>query len=236
MHIMDCNGIANIAVSSVVAPLCYDARLGPNRQARLDVINGLMSEYYTNSKADVSSRMPPLKLQYLFNNQGWEMLSGQAVKAASTRHLVNFLSVLVDKYYNDESVEENRLVGRVVRSLSKVYATVYSSGFALSPDDGNDLRRLMFRFGASMQNLRELKRLANVQGWQIIIKAHYMQHLADMAQVLNPRWLQVYQEESNVGIMARIWQRSAAGRYRARAQKLVLLKRLTSWYVRLEGM
>ena len=170
MHIMDCNGVANIAVSSVIAPLTYDARLGPNRQARLDVINGLLAEYYTTSKADVNSRMPPLRLQNLFNNQGWHMLCGPPVKAASTRHLLNFLLVLVDKYYNDDNVEENRLVGRAVRTLSRMYSIVYKSGFALSPDEGDDLRRLVLRLDATVQQLRELKRLATVQWWQITYK------------------------------------------------------------------
>ena len=85
-----------------------------------------------------------------------------------------------------------------------------------------------------MQALRELSRVRGHKFWQITPKVHMIMHLSSFPGKLNPRFVQNYQEESLIGTTARIWARSAQGRYRRTIQKTVLIKKMVALMVRLE--
>ena len=67
-------------------------------------------------------------------------------------------------------------------------------------------------------------------------KVHISQHMASQVLVMNPRYCQNYTEESGIGSSTAVWRRSAVGRYRASAQRSVLLKRVAALFIRFEGI
>ena len=231
MHVCDCKGTASTLAGSVLLPLLYDPRLGATIEARLLTLNTSLKAYYRAHP--LLSRVPTIRQSNLTNEQGWATLVGQLVKAAATRQLVPWLVEIASAYYDDPDDEYSRLVGRICRLKDSFYKQVYGAPILLSPEQRAELRRTVLRYGLTLQQLREICRLRHQLRWQIPPKAHYMQHLVDLP--INCRWCQCYSEEGHVGTMTKIWCRSAQGRYRNNAQKLVLLKRLTAMFIKCEG-
>ena len=220
----------NILVGSVLHPLIYDARLGRNIAERLAVLSNRLSTFYSSRPR--IARLPELRQQTLTNQQNWACLSGVVVKAANTRALAPWMVEIADEFYS-RGTEHDRLVQRACRAMQRFYSILYTGTAVFTEGESAELRRVLLRLGATFQQLRESSRLRSEYCWSIVPKVHYQQHFADLPY--NPRWVQNYSEESHVGTMAKIWHRSAHGRYRHTAQKLVLLKRLCAVYIRLEG-
>ena len=232
MHISDCNGVAHIIAGSVIRPLVLnEGRLGRNQQERLNSINERLAAFY-NARPGWH-RMPKLRLNNLVAD-GWCELNGQTVKAANTRALTPFLVELAEEFYNDEADEYQRLVLRTVRAFNRFYELMYEAGVFMSASEVSELRRALLRLGASVMQLRELARQRRLLAWRITPKMHMVQHVAALAALINPRFVQNYCEESQVGSTTQVWSRSARGRYRRTVQRLVLVKRLVALVVRLE--
>ena len=233
MHIMDCNGCTSIVAASVIRHLVLqERRLGANQQTRMNNINTLLVAFY--DARPNSHRMPAIRLSNLVNEAGWAQLHGRAVKAANTRGLTPFLVQLAQAYYGDENDDYSRLVLRAVRHLDRFYNIMYDSGPFFTSDQLAEFKRVALRLGAATQQLTEAARLQGFLAWHIVPKMHYMMHLGALAECINPRFVHNYMEESQVGSMTKIWGRSAHGKYRREAQRLVLIKRLTALYIRLE--
>ena len=232
MHLLECNGAANIVAGSILQPLTQRRELGASQAQRLAHINSLMLEWQQGHRGMI--RMPPFRLANLESNE-WACLSGPTIKAANTRSLAPFLVLLAEKFY-DPNTEEGRNVQRIARCLQRMYQILYSSGLFLTDAELNEFRRVLSRFGASFQTLRALAEADNRMLWHIIPKVHISQHLSTQAAVMNPRFCQNYTEESQIGTATRIWKRSASGKYRSGIQRLVLLKRLVGFVVRFDGV
>ena len=237
MHVADCNGIMNHIAGSVLRPLVTGDlafRLGGGTQAdRLRIINTNLSEFYDSRPG--TAKLPGLRLANLVNSSGWACLSGQVVKAANTRGLAPWLVLICDKYYNDDSDEYSRLVCRLCRFMDRFYCMLYAAGTLLTSAEVTAISKLLLRLGATYMALRDIAMSRSWYCWNVVMKVHYFQHFADLVSAgLNPRWVQCYAEESAVGVVAKAWGRSAHGRYRRTAQKVVLTKRLMSLYIRLE--
>jgi len=230
MHVCDCSGVMNTIIGSVLRPLLYDNRLGQNVETRLQVVNERLRAFYAARPG--IGRLPELRPQNLSNDQGWAFLCGVVVKAARTRALAPWMVEISNEFYGADD-EYSRLVRRACKYMDHFYNILYGASVILTPEESLDLRRTTVRFGICMQQLRELSRVKNQLCWGILPKAHYMQHLCDLP--VNARWVQNYAEESHVGTLAKIWSRSAHGRYRRTAQKVILLKRLVAMYIRIEG-
>ena len=147
----------------------------------------------------------------------------------------SFFLQLAEEFYSSAS-EHDRLVQRAARSLNKLYEIIYSAGIFLTAEEQQELRRCLVRFGTAFQQLREIASREERMQWHISPKVHISQHLAGQAAVMNPRYCQNYTEESGIGTTAAVWHRSAVGRYRASAQRLVLIKRAVALFIRFEGI
>ena len=161
-------------------------------------------------------------------------MSGQSVKAANTRRLVPFLVELSEELYSDDRSEYDRLVKRTCKALDRFYSILYAADYFLSDVEKRALMQVLNKFSASLQQLRELARRQSVFAWQMTPKTHMINHFHCFSGVVNPRYLQNYEEESSVGTVAKVWKLSANGRYSRTVQRMVLLKRLVALMVRLE--
>ena len=233
MHLLDCHGVTNNLGGSIIHYLVQSCHaLGRNQQVRMLAINTRMADWQRGQPG--ISRMPPLRLSNLVENE-WSCLSGPVVKAANTRALTPFLQILAQECFTSGS-EYDRLVQRVVKCLCRVYELLYSAGIFFLPDELAELRRCLIRFGTAWQQLRAIASRNGLMQWHMSPKLHISQHLATQAAIMNPRYCQNYTEESCIGSTTAVWRRSAVGRYRASAQRLVLIKRVVALFIRFEGI
>ena len=232
MHVADCNGVTNIIAASIIRFLVqHCTALGRTQEARLGQINQRLKDFYALHPG--SSRLPVLKLSNLVDAQGWSVLCGQVVKAANTRGLAPFLVELAEEFHSGEE-RYDVLVRRVAAVLNRFYQILYGADFFLTNEESRLLRQALVQLGSSVQELRELSRHLALFYWHISPKMHMVQHMASYPGQANPRRIQCYQEESHIGSIAKIWARSANGRYRNTVQRMVLLKRLVATVVLLE--
>ena len=202
MHVCDCNGVAAILAGSVIRPLVMsDHRLGTRMDVRLKAINDKLEAFYTARPG--YNRMPALRLRNL-ELDGWACLSGNTVKAASTRGLAPFLVELCDEFYADESDEYQRCVSRAARALNQFYIVLYEGDRFLSASEQNAVRRALSMLGACFQQLRNIAQSRGLLAWNISPKVHMQQHFKDLCKCMNPRCLQCYSEESHVGTMTKM--------------------------------
>ena len=118
-----------------------------------------------------------------------------------------------------------------------MYAVLYDGGAFLGDEQIRILRRNLLAMGAGVQNLRILVEADGFWGWAVSPKMHIAQHLDMQAQLsVNPRCAQNYAEESAIGTVARVWKRSATGKYRNAIQRYVLRKRVVALAVLYEGV
>eukprot|EP00969_Alexandrium_andersonii_P096617 4265769-Alexandrium_andersonii.AAC.1 len=88
------------------------------------------------------------------------------------------------------------MVQRATRAWDRFYDILYTSPMFLDAKALNDLRKVTLRFGAAVQSLRSIARDKHVLAWNMTYKVHARQHLPDQAAIVNPRYCQCYQEES----------------------------------------
>jgi len=230
MHLCDCKGVAALTFGGVLSHLLSDPRLGPNRQARLDVVNTELRAFQDAHPG--MHRLPQLRLANAVADT-WANLNGRVIKAANTRSAAPFFNALVFRHFPGGSAVEVSLRG-VVAALDGIYKVIYSQPMFMAGAKVVELRRNCVSFGEHYMRLRELARRENRFAWPVTPKVHKLQHVPMFATVLNPRFVQNYAEESTMGTMQRTWRRSMAGRYQGSVQANVLSKRVTALLIRFE--
>ena len=124
----------------------------------------------------------------------------------------------------------------LVSALDEIYLLMHSSGVRFFPDEQLvRLKDLVQKFGTTFQCCREMSRQRSFMAFQVTSKVHKTMHIPLIASIINPAFCVNYAEESNVGTTTRIWKAAKHGRYRARIQRVVLLRRLLAMSMRLEG-
>ena len=87
--------------------------------------------------------------------------------------------------------------------------------------------------GVCIMRLREAMKLRGKLYFRISPKTHRLQHLPLYAEVLNPKWVQNYMEESLMGAVARVYQRAMRGVYYQDIQANILVRRTLGLLLRL---
>ena len=162
-------------------------------------------------------------------------LSGPAIKAAITRNAAGFFEHLATTFFTSDSPKDRHL-RQVTSSLYAFYGTLYGAGMFLSEDEVNTLQGHTTAFGLAYQRLRNLANTEEQLLWPVRPKVHKMQHVPELAGVINPVHAQCYGDESLMGTTAAVWRRSMSGRYKKNVQSVVLTKRLTGLLLRLDGL
>ncbi len=231
MHLADCKGVAAIAFGSVFELLLQKAALGPNRAARLAHINGFLRQWYAERPG--SHRVPPLRLTNVRGPDGWADLHGPTIKAANTRGLAPLVRDLAREQFVSGSREDTAVVA-LCDGLADFYSALYAAPLFLPEPTVDHVRALCVSIGENWMVLRQLARRRGMLLWKITPKVHKLQHAPLYCQVLNPRHVQAYSEESLVGTAVKVWKKSVSGRYRATVQDMVVLKRLLALILRFE--
>ena len=231
MHLMDCHGVAGIFMGSAIATLMTKPALGANKRLRLKAINDHRAAWYRANPT--TSKLPALIPSSLILD-GWAELTGNAVKSAATRHAVPWCRDLCREQLTSGSVED-QLIIQMADDLVQLYAILYGAGRFLSDRESRQLQDVCLRFGRAFQQMRQHCLVRNELRFNVKPKVHKMQHLPMISAVLNPRYVQVYGEESLIGTTTKIWARCVAGPHHRTAQKSVLAKRVVALLLHLHA-
>jgi len=228
---MDCKGVASCVYGSILYFLLRDGRLEGNQEARLLRVNDARRQWYRLHPRVV--KLPRILMRSCLL-EGWAELHGPAIKAANTRNAAKFFKSLAHRYFNTLSTRD-RNVCLVADSLVGFYDCLYQSGMLLQNEQLLGLSTRCQKFGLSYQRLRNLAMTDSILAWPVRPKLHKMMHAPEMAEIINPIYVQHYAEESLIGTTAKVWTMSMAGRYQGSLQRVVLTKRLTGLLLRCEG-
>ena len=236
LHVWDHHGILSIIAGSFLHRLTRtESRLGSTVDKRLDAINLLMDDFY--SRHPVSARLPSIRDSNLVDSTGWCTLHGSVVKAANSRHLHGFLAELANRFCDSKVAPlciEHASIRKVCSSLDGFYKLMYSSGMFMTNQQVRELKTYVDRIGRHMQLLRSIAEEANLRYYQITPNVHYGMHWPEQAQLINPRFVQCYGDESLIGRMTEIWEASCNGPFVNTQQKVVAFKWLTFFALTLD--
>ena len=230
MHIMDCHGVIALVQGGVLHYLLRKRALGANQAERLNAIDGERKAWYMAHPRML--RIPRIKAGNCISN-GWAELHGPAFKAANTRGAVRFFKLLADKYCTDESIVDMNIKS-LLTSLEKFNELLYTEPMFMSEAKVIELQKHTLDFGRHYQILRDEARKHKVLAWNHTPKVHRMQHFPMLAEIINPRHVSVYMEESMIGTTLKVYRRGMNGRYQASIQRTVLVKRMLGLFLRFE--
>ena len=230
MHLLECKGVTPLVFGSTMTLLLADARVGANKEERLEAINARREQFYDARPG--SNRLPKIMITNC-TRDGWGNLAGPAYKAAKVRCAAPFFRDVVFHYCGSMSDRDQQL-RRVTASLDDLYSLLYEA--PMFPPDATvaRVRQLCLAFGSAYQRLRELSRRAGVFAFAVTPKVHKVQHIPLLTSCINPVRVQVYSEESMMGSVTGTWRGSKNGRYRQTVQKVVLIKQITGVLLRFE--
>ena len=216
MDILDHRGVTSVVAGSIVMKLVrQEHRLGSNQPTPLSNINAMIKKH--QDEHPVSARMPKLRPQDLVSD-GWDDMSGNLIKAGNTRSLAPALLSPAIMVFDDPGNQYHLAIVDLIRSLNGVYDTLYTAGIFLTSEETTRLQRDLDTMGRSHMRCRQFAARAGEMAFQVKPKAYYAQHLSFQARLINPRYTQCYQEESMMGVMAKVFKRSCSGLYVKTAQ------------------
>ena len=176
--------------------------------------------------------MPTIRSQDLVSD-GWWVLSGSLVKAANTRQLAPFIETLARQYFNRGDAYDEAIIG-FSTSVNSIYKLLYEAEVFLTEGEHERLRQYVLDMGRSHMRCRQQASKLGELAFQVRPKAHYSQHLPSQCKLINSRYTQCYQDESMIGVVAKIYKRSCAGPYKSTIQRSVCMKYLVAWAIATE--
>ena len=178
--------------------------------------------------------MPRIRPSNLVDGSGWADLSGPAIKAANTRAFAPVLRDLSYDHFTAGSATDDAAL-KLMDNLVNFYNILYTEPVFMSQPALDRLRATCINLGESYMVLRAICRHNSRLFFRVTPKVHKIQHVPFYAEVLNPRFIQVYAEESGVGTTTTVWKASVSGRYHAHVQEVVLVKRTCGLFLRYES-
>lgn len=230
MHCKDLRGMHAIAAGSLMMHLVSNCgALGSTQQARLDTLNQRMRRWQITN--GTSHLMPLIRMQDL-KTVHWHMLSGKLVKAANTRALIPFLKHAAHQFLSPHGGYASA-ARKVFDALFEIEHIMYSSGMFFTDAQKESFRNQFSKLGRAWMFLRHYSSVLRTDAWQVTPKVHICFHLPSQGDLINPRFTQVYGEESLMGKVARLWRSAASGPYHASIQKSSLARYWTGLELRL---
>lgn len=227
LHMVDHHGVCSHVIGNVLAAHLFGEREGEvlpgrNVEDRLAFLNADIATFYTMRR--VQNRLPPLKEANL-KADGFPELHGPGVKAANTRALLPYVVELQGRAVTAIGTRRQKHMLKVAESLQEATKTFYRAGSFLTTDEIVYVNKHLTRLGQHYQQLQVLDLAEGRCTWKTTTKLHYVAaHLGEQAMLINPVVVQGYRSESMVGEICRIYAESQNGPFRARVQRVALLK------------
>ena len=190
--------------------------MGRNQEQRLAKVNEEREHWFSQRPGKI--KLPNIRVTNC-TNDGWGDLNGPAYKAAITRNAAGFFEYMASTYSTTASPKDRNL-RQVTASLTAFYGTLCGGGMFLTEAEVATLQDHTTAFGLAYQRLRNLAATEGELLWPVRPKVHKMQHVPEMAGVINPVHAQCYGDESLMGTTANVWKRSMSGRCNNKIQRL----------------
>lgn len=202
MHLADCKGVAAIVFGSLLWFLLRCPRLGMRQDLRLRAVIDIMQRFYDEHPG--THRLPPIRLSNVLLD-GWAELHGPTVKAANTRAAAPVFAHLAMRFFTEDTPLHVSLRA-VTAKLKEFYDIVYSQEIFMTDAAICDVKCVCVDFGTHFQLLRDHCRVNNILAFKLTPKVHKMQHIPMLCEILNPRCVQCYGEESLIGTTVKVWK------------------------------
>ena len=226
LHVLDNNGVCSHIIGNCLWSVLVFRQLPGCRnyeEALAELRRRIQLHYRTHR---VTSQIPPLRRENLVSVSGtYPCLHGPGVKAANTRHLMPFVAALMEEL--DDGSEWAYHRRRVASYMDRLYAILYDGPMFLSAAEKLELKQVSHRLLLHYVWLSAWSARRGKLWWNFVYKFHYMYHLVQQANLINPRFAQSYTEESLVGKIMLIYKASCNGPFFAHVQRTVLKKWLS---------
>jgi hypothetical protein len=222
LHIVDYNGVAAHAVANSLATIVRGRELGAGSQAAtLAAINTELQAFYTDRRS--RDRFPEITMAMLQANLSeYPVLHGPSVKGATTRGIVPFVADICRRLDDGSFAKHRRAV--MTGALARMYDIMYGSDVFFSDNELCRFRQAIYEFLVNYHSLAAHHAERGELYYNVVFKHHFLGHVSESAASLNPRCLQTYTEESNVGRGAAIYAATANGPFENTVQRAVLSK------------
>lgn len=197
MHSIDL-GVAAHAIGNVLFCIVYEVLKKKTRSAACQEIAGFLMEQTSN--CEHGSQLSALDLKNFVTDvkaphQHYPEL--QKMKAAEVRALVPAVTLLADVYALDSDHWSH--MKKMMQSLNAMYQVIYQAGMFLTPLQFKLLDKSSTRFLLEYSHLsKEAARNGQLR-FSVTPKFHYMCHIIQQSEFLNPRFTWCYGGEDLVG-------------------------------------
>ena len=124
----------------------------------------------------------------------------------------------------DPNLRVEAAMTRTCASLQGIYDVWYHGDMFLTDSEKATLRTHLNNFGESYHVCAGLSQAAGWLLFPVKPKAHYLSHMAEQSDLINPVMVQNYMEEGLVGRVCKIWASSVSGPWRSVVTHTVLRK------------
>jgi hypothetical protein len=231
MHMLDCKGAASNVFGGLIYYVVRMRALGSSQVLRLRFVNQWIVKWYDNHTG--SNRLPAIFLKNIMSIDGWADLHGPVIKAAATREAAPLFADMTRELFTGAGMPDVQL-RTVTRALCDIYNSIYSGPMFPNMAELDILDAACVQFGEAFQSLREYGRVNGQLTFPITPKVHKTQHLRLLATLINPRFVNVYADESLIGTTMKVYKKTMSGRYKQHVQRNVLLKRAVGLFLRFE--
>jgi hypothetical protein len=184
------------------------------------------------------ARLPDLRVSNIIDDDrratSYACLRGQVVKAATTRAVVPFVRDLAVAL--DDGSPTRRHRRKACEWLVRIYEVMDNASRFLTQAEKDDLSYSIQRFLDHYMWLSCHSIRVGVLAWHYTPKHHYLLHVAFMADLINPKCVQNYRDESFVGVTTTLSAANANGRWERTIQIRTLRKYLVGLQILLEDL
>ena len=211
-HTLD-KGVTSLFVGSLLHDLIFDKVLEPNGTIpqQCGALWGRVQRLY--EELQTQTRLSRFSLDMICDpskpHTAWPCLN---TKMAMTRSLVPVAARLAQQYSTGSRWDLHRV--EAARHLERAYALMLEGGFFFTDEEHASLKASV---GAFLLHYSWLSNDAGKKGlvkYNLTMKFHYLSHMADDSEFMNPRLGTTYQDEDFVGRLAK------AGKASVKANKL----------------
>ena len=174
-----------------------------------EILNEKLQQFYTDNR--VQHRLPKLRLSNIRGSKetDFPQLRGKIVKSASTKALVPFLQQLAAEFDTGTPWTQHRR--KACDYLQQMYTILDEGAMFLEEGEIVAFKRAVLKFSSHYNCLAVNGSLAGNLFFNVVPKHHYLQHLCMMCEMINPRFMQCYKEESFVGRVTALYASCASG-------------------------
>lgn len=203
LHVCEYGG-ASHAVANVLFNIVYFKLKNMKRDAAVSQVWNRILTLYDELNVDQDHRLKELRLKHFTDPEKPHKVFPvmHNVKAAEVKGLIGPIARLCNIY--SDGTAEDKLRITMMESLQAFYTTIASAGMMPTASQFKEIDRTMTAFLQYYTYLGKLAYESDQCLYSFVPKMHYMAHMTQQAEYLNPRYVTCYSGEDYVGKMSQL--------------------------------